>query len=434
MDYRLLLDAPGEPRSRIQIAALGDFTHPRYGDFSITAKDVADWQANLEHLPGKRALIDLDHRADRQPRTTEAAGWITSIDLTDGKPMADVEWTPVGVQAITDKRYLFFSPTYGPFQTEHGEKYANTLQGGALTNKPHLSSLPTVSLAAPERIVQAWEDEENLMLDVGADERKLAVKEGNALPDGSYPIRNTAQLHAAIILARSGHGDVEGAKALIKRRAKELGATDLLSSEWPEASGGKAKPSDSRRSMDQALLTALELDDTADEAKVLEAVTALVEKAKTPPPAEQTKTLEQLAADEKKVVLDSADFAQLRNDATAGAAAAKELHDQKFEVAWQRALEAGRAVPAMEESRRKFYELDADTVIKELDEGPQIVNTRLKPWSNDATNDPKQAPAGVHPDNFELDQAIWAHIKEKGLKGTDYPHIFEQVSIGELTL
>jgi hypothetical protein len=61
-----------------------------------------------------------------------------------------------------------------------------------------------------------------------AGERRQAAKDGNALPDGSYPIRNEKELRSAAVLARSGHGDVAAAKKLIARRAKELGVKNPL--------------------------------------------------------------------------------------------------------------------------------------------------------------------------------------------------------------
>jgi hypothetical protein len=54
-------------------------------------------------------------------------------------------------------------------------------------------------------------------------ERKDMASKGLALADGSYPIKNAHDLHSAMILARSGHGDVAAAKALIRKRAKDLG-------------------------------------------------------------------------------------------------------------------------------------------------------------------------------------------------------------------
>jgi HK97 family phage prohead protease len=61
------------------------------------------------------------------------------------------------------------------------------------------------------------------LLAVSAAERDKAKKAGNSLPDGSYPINNVHQLHAAAVLAASHHGDWKAAQALIRRRAKELG-------------------------------------------------------------------------------------------------------------------------------------------------------------------------------------------------------------------
>jgi HK97 family phage prohead protease len=54
-------------------------------------------------------------------------------------------------------------------------------------------------------------------------EREKLAKEGKALPDGSYPIVDKEDLENAATLAASGHGDVDAAKALIRKRAKELG-------------------------------------------------------------------------------------------------------------------------------------------------------------------------------------------------------------------
>jgi hypothetical protein len=56
-----------------------------------------------------------------------------------------------------------------------------------------------------------------------AEGRKKAVGAGHALPNGSYPIEDKKHLHSAAVLAASGHGDAAAAKALIRKRARELG-------------------------------------------------------------------------------------------------------------------------------------------------------------------------------------------------------------------
>ena len=69
-----------------------------------------------------------------------------------------------------------------------------------------------------------------------AEQREEMAGEGTAMPDGSFPIANEADLRNAI----QAHGrakDIEKAKAHIKKRARALGLTDLIPSEWNE---GKA--------------------------------------------------------------------------------------------------------------------------------------------------------------------------------------------------
>lgn len=61
------------------------------------------------------------------------------------------------------------------------------------------------------------------LLSVTQAERDKAKAAGNSLPDGSYPVNDVHQLHAAAVLAASHHGDWKAAQALIRRRARELG-------------------------------------------------------------------------------------------------------------------------------------------------------------------------------------------------------------------
>ena len=61
--------------------------------------------------------------------------------------------------------------------------------------------------------------------------RKKLSQEGEALPDGSFPIRNEKDLKNAI----SSYGrskDPDKAKAWIKKRAKVLGLEKLIPESW----------------------------------------------------------------------------------------------------------------------------------------------------------------------------------------------------------
>jgi hypothetical protein len=61
--------------------------------------------------------------------------------------------------------------------------------------------------------------------------RELLAKEGKALPDGSYPIKDERDLKNAI-QAIGRAKDPAAAKAHIVKRAKALGATDALPEDW----------------------------------------------------------------------------------------------------------------------------------------------------------------------------------------------------------
>ena len=76
--------------------------------------------------------------------------------------------------------------------------------------------------------------------DVSTAERRSLASAGHALSDGSYPIANAGDLGNAAHLARTGHGNAEGAKRLIARRAKELGVANPLDSESSEKGEGVA--------------------------------------------------------------------------------------------------------------------------------------------------------------------------------------------------
>ena len=90
-----------------------------------------------------------------------------------------------------------------------------------------------VSKHYDELAVKAIADAEAAILgkdhrEFSADQRREQAGQGNALPDGSYPIPDKDALRRASILARSGHGNAAAARRLIARRARELGVANPL--------------------------------------------------------------------------------------------------------------------------------------------------------------------------------------------------------------
>jgi hypothetical protein len=395
-----LLDAPaGVAPAKLQIAKIGaDFKDPRYGTFAITADEVAQWGHNLAKLPGQRALIDLDHSADKPgaDRNTEAAGWITAITLEDGVPTATVEWTPLGETAIREKRYLFFSPTYGPWENEQGVCTEDTCIGGALTNRPFLN-MPVISLAkAPASVDGPW--------------------------------------HPGLVAAASDSRRQMSTPADLKKLAVALGlAEDADETKILEAiTALKTPPVETPATKE--LANALGLADDADAPKILEAVTALQAAAKDPEPTVETKTLEQLATDAGKMLLDKTQVAMLNAAASKVPtleASLKELTDERvenrFKLAWDAAVERLVVAPAEETSIRELYAAAPDATIKMLEaRTTPVVNAARR---GSGAGDDGVAPAGVDAASFALDKRVRAHMLES--KEPDYLKALEQVQAAD---
>lgn len=94
------------------------------------------------------------------------------------------------------------------------------------------ASAPKVAADADGDTKEPDDDEDDMSkADFSADERKNLASRGQALPDGSYPIRNTSDLKNAI-QAYGRASDKGRAKSWIIRRAKALGATGMLPDAW----------------------------------------------------------------------------------------------------------------------------------------------------------------------------------------------------------
>jgi Mu-like prophage I protein len=260
------------------------------------------------------------------------------------------------------------------------------------------------------------------LLDVTAAEREKAKAENNSLPDGSYPINNAKQLKDAATLAASKHGDWKAAQTLIRRRAKDLGvALNTLD-------GFAGKQLDSRPAMELSadILATLGIDDETEQKKILDLasedtpdekqVLAAIEAAKPAPTSTETRTLEQQASDAGKIVLDAAAYDSLTAGAKDGVEAKKQLDEQTFDMAFSKALDAGKAVAG----DRGFYEeLPLETAVKRLETAPQIINTRAR--GGNVSTDDLDPPSGVDPRAFQLDQEVRKHMLEKDMKPEEYP-------------
>ncbi|GAA4175778.1 hypothetical protein [Gryllotalpicola koreensis] len=70
------------------------------------------------------------------------------------------------------------------------------------------------------------------MADYTDAQRKQMADAGQAMPDGSYPIKTTEDLRNAIRAVGRGNDDHTAIRKFIIRRAKALNATTLLPKSW----------------------------------------------------------------------------------------------------------------------------------------------------------------------------------------------------------
>jgi hypothetical protein len=69
------------------------------------------------------------------------------------------------------------------------------------------------------------------MAELDTEQRRRLAERGEALPDGSFPIRNREDLRDAVQSYGRANDKAE-AKRWIRRRARELDAEDELPDDW----------------------------------------------------------------------------------------------------------------------------------------------------------------------------------------------------------
>jgi hypothetical protein len=97
-----------------------------------------------------------------------------------------------------------------------------------------------------EEEIKALEAELELKRMYSREQREEMAENGDALPDGSFPIADEADLRNAI-QAYGRAADKEAAKGHIMKRAEELGLEDMIPDDWMVGSGEIMLHQSSRR-------------------------------------------------------------------------------------------------------------------------------------------------------------------------------------------
>jgi len=108
-----------------------------------------------------------------------------------------------------------------------------------------------------EEEIKALEAELEMKRMYSREQREDMAESGEALPDGSYPIADKADLQNAI-QAYGRAKDKEAAKAHIMKRAKELGLEEMLPENWTGKEEDESADDDGEKADDSDLIAALE--------------------------------------------------------------------------------------------------------------------------------------------------------------------------------
>lgn len=133
----------GSIPTHIKIFPKGIFQTVKYGQMPMT-DEVLDAMMNNFEPDVRPVSIDRDHH---RLNDTRAAGWIEKLIKKDDGLYADVSWTPYGERLVSNREYRMLSPefTYSYVDSEDSSEKGATLLAVALTNRPVLKSIGTLT-------------------------------------------------------------------------------------------------------------------------------------------------------------------------------------------------------------------------------------------------------------------------------------------------
>ena len=134
-------------RRSVTLTRAGLFHDSRYGEFQITDTLLNEMARNFaQGVYGQDIFIDVAHRPE-----DGAAGKITRLWVDNHRLMAEVDWTPYGRQAITERGYQYLSIEYNEnwIDNEQRQPHGAVLLGAGLTIRPVIKRLDPIQLSEP---------------------------------------------------------------------------------------------------------------------------------------------------------------------------------------------------------------------------------------------------------------------------------------------
>lgn len=137
--------ADGATQTWVTLTRTGNFSDPRYGNFSITLDMLGQMVENFnKRVLGQDVFIDVSHKP-----SDGAAGKVLKLSVESGRLRALVEWTPFGVDAIKQRGFTYLSAEYHEAwaDNEKQQPHGCVLLGAGLTVRPVIKHLEPVQLS-----------------------------------------------------------------------------------------------------------------------------------------------------------------------------------------------------------------------------------------------------------------------------------------------
>jgi hypothetical protein len=136
----------------VQIAKVGSYHHPAYGDFKITQQTFAEIIKNFStNVYGQKIFVDINHKPGEGAAAEVRRLWVDGDWL-----MGEMEITPYGEESIRTKRFIYLSIDYTD-SWDHPETRKNhgaVMFGAGLTTRPFIKGQAGIELAEPSETLR----------------------------------------------------------------------------------------------------------------------------------------------------------------------------------------------------------------------------------------------------------------------------------------
>jgi hypothetical protein len=175
------VDFSGEKKSTWHpIAMAGTWKHPRHGDVKITHADLMALANNFDNkILGQD--VPVDEGEGHEVSKDGAYGWLEQVKVVGDELVGLIQWTDLGVDAVSNERYRYVSPRLyvdgrTKIDTATGKKLENVLASVSLTNHPIFSGQPKLTVDMSEYSSEDTDVETNTPQEEGQ-EMPAAVEE-----------------------------------------------------------------------------------------------------------------------------------------------------------------------------------------------------------------------------------------------------------------